>query len=41
MWAVTNACGGRHYDIVAEGSGPAFCPLAVLDSEADLAWAED
>jgi type IV secretion system protein VirB4 len=41
MWAVTHACGGRHYDIASEGGGPAFCPLSVLESEADLAWAED
>jgi type IV secretion/conjugal transfer VirB4 family ATPase len=41
MWAVTHACGGRHYDIASEGDGPAFCPLSVLESQADLAWAED
>jgi type IV secretion system protein TrbE len=41
MWAVAHACGGRHYDVAADGGGPAFCPLSVLESEADLAWAED
>jgi type IV secretory pathway VirB4 component len=41
MWAVAHACGGRHYDVAAEGGGPAFCPLSILESEADLAWAED
>ncbi len=40
LWAVANACGGRHYDIAADNT-PALCPLGVLDSEADLAWAED
>ena len=41
MWAAVRACGGRHYDVAAEGGGPAFCPLAVLEGEANLAWAED
>ena len=40
LWAVAKACGGRHYDVAGDGS-PAFCPLATLDNEADLAWAED
>lgn len=40
LWAVANACGGRHYDIAADDT-PSFCPLSVLDTEADLAWAED
>ena len=26
---------------LATGGGPSFCPLAVLDSDADAAWAED
>jgi type IV secretion system protein VirB4 len=41
MWAAVRACGGRHYDVASEGGGPAFCPLAVLEGEASLAWAED
>jgi type IV secretion system protein VirB4 len=41
MWATVNACGGQHYDVASDGVGPSFCPLAVLDSEADVAWAED
>jgi type IV secretion system protein VirB4 len=41
MWAAVRACGGRHYDVAAEGGGPAFCPLAVLEGDANLAWAED
>ena len=41
MWATVNACGGRHYDVASDGNSPSFCPLAVLDSETDVAWAED
>jgi len=41
MWATVNACGGRHYDVAGDSGGPSFCPLAVLDSDADAAWAED
>ena len=37
MWATVNACGGRHYDVAGDGGGPSFCPLAVLDSDADAA----
>lgn len=40
-YAVTKACGGRHYNIAGEGAAPAFCPLAVLETDADLEWAED
>ncbi|HTT79757.1 MAG TPA: transporter [Stellaceae bacterium] len=38
--AVALACGGRHYDIAGD-STPSFCPLSVLESEVDLAWAEE
>ncbi|MDT7952806.1 MAG: transporter [Acetobacteraceae bacterium] len=41
MWAAVRACGGRHYDVAGEGAGPAFCPLAILETETDMAWAED
>ena len=40
MLAIVKACGGRHYDIGGDG-GPSFCPLAELDGEGDLPWAED
>jgi type IV secretion/conjugal transfer VirB4 family ATPase len=40
MWTTVRACGGRHYDIGADGS-LTFAPLAVLDTDADAAWAED
>ncbi len=41
MLATVLACGGRHYDIGGNEGAPAFCPLSVLDTDADLAWAED
>jgi type IV secretion system protein TrbE len=41
MWATVKACRGRHYDVAGDGAGPAFCPLSVLETEADVAWAED
>ncbi|MDR3740812.1 MAG: conjugal transfer protein TrbE [Terracidiphilus sp.] len=41
MLALVKACGGRHYDIGADRKSPAFCPLSVLDTTADLAWSED
>jgi type IV secretion/conjugal transfer VirB4 family ATPase len=41
MLALAKACGGRHYDIGADGKSPSFCPLSVLDTPGDLAWAED
>jgi len=41
MLATSKAVGGQHYDIASEHGGPSFCPLSVLDTAADLAWAED
>ena len=41
MLATSKAVGGQHYDIAGEHDGPSFCPLSVLETEADLAWAED
>ena len=41
MLATSKAVGGQHYDIAGEHGGPSFCPLSVLETEADLAWAED
>ena len=41
MLATAKAVGGQHYDIAADHNGPTFCPLSVLESDADLAWAED
>lgn len=41
MLATSKAVGGQHYDIAGEHCGPSFCPLSILETEADLAWAED
>lgn len=40
LWTLATAAGGRHYTIAAEQT-PHFTPLAVLESQADLAWAEE
>ena len=39
MYTLCVAAGGAHYDIGAEGSPHAFCPLAQLETAGDLAWA--
>ena len=41
MWATVRACRGRHHDVGGAGASPAFCPLSILETETDLAWAED
>ena len=41
MLATSKACGGQHYDIAGDDGGPSFCPLSVLETVSDLAWAED
>lgn len=40
MMVTAKVCGGRHYDLGAEGS-PQLCPFAVLDTDGDVAWAFD
>jgi type IV secretion system protein VirB4 len=40
-YALVNACGGTYYDIGAEHSGLAFCPLKQIDTPADQAWASE
>ena len=40
-YALVNACGGAYYDIGADHSALAFCPLKRLDSAADQAWAAE
>jgi type IV secretion system protein TrbE len=40
-YALVNACGGAYYDIGAENSGLAFCPLKHIDTPADQAWAAE
>jgi type IV secretion system protein TrbE len=39
-FATTKACRGRHYEIASDGE-LAFCPLSVLETDADVAWAEE
>jgi type IV secretion system protein TrbE len=41
MLAAALACGGEHYDIAGENSALAFAPLSEIDSDADMAWAEE
>lgn len=36
LYTLSQACGGRHYEIAKE---LAFCPLGQLESDGDLAWA--
>lgn len=40
-YLLVNACGGTYYDIGAEHSGLAFCPLKHIDTPADQAWAAE
>lgn len=40
-YLLVNACGGTYYDIGAESSGLAFCPLKRIDTPADQAWAAE
>jgi type IV secretion system protein VirB4 len=45
LWALTNAIGekhgARHYDVGADDSRLAFCPLQHLDGPSDRLWAVD
>ena len=41
MLPLTLACGGNHYDVAAPDSPLLFCPLSMVESDADQAWAED
>lgn len=41
LWALVEACRGRHYDIAVESTAPGLAPLAVLETEGDRAWAEE
>ena len=40
MRVAVKACGGDHYDL-GSGDGPTFCPLGMLDTPDDMAFAED
>ncbi len=39
LFALTHAADGEFYDLAGESSNLAFCPLAELDSDADVIWA--
>lgn len=41
LYALTHAVGGHHYDIGSDSGSPTFAPLAAIDTDADLAWAEE
>ena len=41
MYPTTKAVGGAHFEIGADGSKLAFCPLQFLDTREDRAWAMD
>ena len=38
--ATTKACRGRHYEVTTDGD-LAFCPLSIIDADADATWAEE
>ncbi|HEY6925245.1 MAG TPA: conjugal transfer protein TrbE [Steroidobacteraceae bacterium] len=40
-YVLVNACGGTYYDIGADDSGLAFCPLKHIDTASDQAWAAE
>ncbi|WP_207002662.1 TraG/VirB4 family ATPase [Trinickia mobilis] len=39
-YVLNQACGGIHYNIMAEGTKVGFCPLAHVDKLTERAWAE-
>lgn len=39
-YVLTNAVGGKHYEVKPDGSAVGFAPLAHIDEEAERAWAE-
>lgn len=41
LQTLTRAVGGCHYDLGAEGQTLSFCPLSELETDADIAWAEE
>jgi type IV secretion/conjugal transfer VirB4 family ATPase len=38
--AITKGCGGQHYEI-GDSRTLAFCPLSILETDMDAAWAEE
>ena len=41
LWALTNACGGKHYDMAEEKNKLVLAPLSVLETQRDMIWAEE
>ena len=41
LFPLARAVGGAHYTLGVEEGSPGFAPLAILDTAADLMWAED
>jgi len=39
QYALVQACGGNHYNILNQENKLSFCPLAEIDTESDLLWA--
>lgn len=41
MMPLVLATGGKHYDLAGDSGSPGLCPLAFLDTDNDVAWAND
>ncbi len=41
LFALAHAVGGRHYELGGEIDAPGLCPLAKLETQGDIAFAED
>ena len=41
MMPLVLAAGGKHYDLAGDSGSPGLCPLAFLETENDVAWADD
>lgn len=41
QFALVNACGGDHYDILGDNEGLGFCPLSDVEKEGEDIWACD
>src|SRR5208337_3562131 len=41
LFALAHATGGRHYDLAGDTKAPGLCPLALLETGRDVAFAED
>jgi type IV secretion system protein VirB4 len=41
LFALSQACGGDHYEIAGENSTLSFAPLSRIDEDSERSWAED